>query len=144
MQNNNRYHCQYLKKDGKFIWPMPEGAKDYKLTEAEVKKLLKWVLKRLNVKPEDFYSSCRKRELAQARSMISYMLFSMGVERRIIAKLLGKERSSIQNLCYFAIREWGEELEPIGGLIYAYELWRSERTDLNFYYQVKKSKRRGK
>lgn len=130
--------------NNKIIWPMPEGARDLQLTDIDIKRLMRWALKKLVTDEKDFYSSCRKRDLVYVRSIMAYFLFSLGVPMRKISEVLKRDRSTVQHLLHKAIEYFGEDLNYIGSLIYSYELWRAERTELNTYYQVKKSKRKGK
>ena len=133
-----------METNSEIIWPKPSGAKDLQLTDTDIKRLMRWALKRLGTDEKDFYSSCRKRELVYARSIIAYFLLSLGVPKKKIAETIKRDRSTVQHLLYWALDYFGEELKPVGGLIYSYELWREERTELNAYYQAKKSRKRGK
>lgn len=147
MKSANTEYCQYLKdKEGLVVWPLPAGAEMLRkeLSDSDIKKLMKWALKRLEVNPTEFYSPCRRGDLVEARCIIAYSLFSLGVDRRKISEVLQRDRSTVQNLMYMTIKKWGEKLAPVSGLVFAYKLWRLDREELNIYYKAKKSKRRGK
>lgn len=132
-------------RKGRIIdWPAPLGfnKKEDKPTAKDIAKFIRWGVKRLKVNPIDFFSNSRKRDLVEARSVLAYTALCMGAKPQQIGEVLERDRVTVINLFWFALKHWGPELEPVGGLLLDYSLWLSENMEINMIAKIKRKARK--